>query len=454
MNKKKWSGRYKKGTDPFLELFSWSLPFDQELIQEEVLLNTAYAEALAKAGFMQRAAAKQVKGKLTALSKKLSAGKIKAGPSVEDIHMLVEDQLGDIGKRLHTGRSRNDQVATGERLYLRRAGKAIQEGLRLLRLSMLKLAEKHSETIMPGYTHLQRAQPITFAYLLLAYCRMFERDAGRVADAVERSAEMPLGAAALSGSSLPLDYTALAKRLGFRSVAGNLLDAVSSRDCLLEFCGSLAICGVHLSRLAAELVIYSSREFSFLRLAEEHTTGSSVMPQKRNPDPAELIRGKTGRLVGDLMSLFTILKGLPSAYNRDLQEDKEPLFDAVDTVLCSVEMMSRMMKGLEVNKRRMMQAVLEDESIMATELMERLVEAGVPLRQAHSKLGALVRQLEDEGRKFSDMSMAEWRKALPQLKGNPAKWLEPLAALKRRKHPGGPNPALVKKTITRLRKQL
>ncbi len=452
--KKKWSGRYKKPTDKVLELFSWSLPFDQELIREEIELNTAYAEALAEAGFLKVSEARQVKGKLEKLRAKIETGKLKAGPEVEDIHMLVEEELGEIGKKLHAGRSRNDQVATDERLYLRRMGGAVMAGLRQLRLALLHKAAANTETVLPGYTHLQRAQPITFAYLLVAYCHMLGRDADRVDAAIARCAESPLGAAALAGSSLGLDYEKLAKRLGFRGTAGNLLDAVSDRDFLLEFMSALAIIGMHLSRFAAELVVYSSREFGFVRLAEEHTTGSSIMPQKRNPDAAELVRGKCGRLVGDLVALFTILKGLPSAYNRDLQEDKEQLFDAVETALASLEMMSRIVEGLEVVEERMRAAVLEDQSIMAAEIMERLVEAGLPMRKAHEKVGALVRMLEDEGKGFGDLNAAEWKAFSPLLKGDAKKWLSPLEALKRRKHPGGPNPVMVKKRIEELKKQL
>ena len=307
---------------------------------------------------------------------------------------------------------------------------------------------------MPGYTHLQRAQPISFGYLMLAYCHMFGRDASRLVDAVGRSSELPLGAAALSGSSLALDYEKLAKRLGFKRPAGNLLDAVMDRDCLAEFLSVLAITGMHLSRLAEELVIYASREFGFVRLAEEHTTGSSVMPQKCNPDSLELVRGKCGRLYGGLMNMLTLLKGLPGAYNRDMQEDKGPLFDGVETVLSCLEMTTRVVGGLKVDKGRMRAAFQEDEEIMATELMERLVEAGLPLRDAHEKVGGLVRQLEEEGRKFSDLDAAEWEKFSPSLKGDPREWLDPLAALERRKHPGGPNPAMVKAKVEELRKKL
>ncbi len=391
---KPWGGRFRQGTHPVVERFTASVHFDRALARYDVRGSVAHARMLAKAGILDAEEADTLVEGLLAIGRQLETGSFELDPALEDVHMNVEARLredvGAVAGKLHSGRSRNDQVATDLLLYLRDVTTAARVGILELRRTLLARARENVDTVLPGYTHLQRAQPVRLAHHWHAYVEMLARDAGRLADLGRRlAAACPLGSGALAGSTLPLDREETARTLGFEAPAANSMDAVASRDLAVEFLAAAAICMVHLSRLAEELVLWSTSEFGFVELADAYTTGSSLMPQKKNPDVPELVRGKTGRVIGDLVALLTVLKGLPLTYNRDLQEDKEPVFDAASTLRDALEVTTGAIATLRVDVARM-RAAADDPLLLATDLAEVLVREGVPFREAHEVVGRLV----------------------------------------------------------------
>jgi argininosuccinate lyase len=391
--RKPWGGRFREDTDPTVERFSASIHFDRALARYDLRLSAAHAEMLHAAGLLEASDLEALQRGLAEIGQEIEAGSFPFDASLEDIHMNVEarlrDRVGPAAGRLHTGRSRNDQVATDLLLYLRDAARAARHGLHQLQEVLIGRAREHLDTVLPGYTHLQRAQPVRLAHHWLAFAEMFGRDAERFRDLEARLSRSPLGSGALAGSTLPLDRGATAHALGFAGPTRNSMDAVASRDAALEFLSDGAIAQVHLSRLAEELVLWSTAEFGFIELADAYSTGSSLMPQKKNPDVPELVRGKSGRTIGNLVTLLTVLKGLPLTYNRDLQEDKEPVFDTSHTLRDSLEVMAGAIATLRVDTGRM-RAAADDPMLLATDLAEALVRVGVPFREAHEAVGRIV----------------------------------------------------------------
>ncbi len=409
---KLWSGRFRDRTDRLVEAFTSSLAFDRRLYAHDVQGSIAHCKTLKRAGVLtSRETAEMIRG-LEAVKAELDEGRFPFVPEDEDIHMAIERRLteliGPLGGKLHTGRSRNDQVALDIRLYLRDALKAMTGRIEELERALLSQARAHLDVIMPGYTHLQRAQPVLLAHHLLAYVEMLERDKGRINDALARLNVMPLGSGALAGTNYPIDRRYTARLLGFTDVTENSLDAVSDRDFAIEVMAALSLIMMHLSRLSEELILWTSQEFQFVDLPDAFCTGSSMMPQKKNPDVPELVRGKTGRVYGHLLALLTTLKGLPLSYNRDLQEDKEALFDALDTVSASLEVSAELIKGLKVNRDTLKRAAASG-AMLATELADYLVFKGVPFREAHAVTGRIVRFCLDHQRDLETLTLDELR---------------------------------------------
>ena len=408
--KKPWGGRFGAATNPAVERFSASVHFDRALARYDVRGSIAHARMLGRVGLVTEADVETLVHGLLELETELEQGELHLDPALEDIHMNIETRLagriGDVAGRLHTGRSRNDQVATDLALYLLDACRAAQLGLLDLRRVLAARAAEHIDTVLPGYTHLQRAQPVRLAHHWLTYVELFGRDAERFRDAARRIRSSPLGAGALAGSTLPLDRKDTATALGFEEPAANSMDAVSARDSAMEFLAASAIAMVHLSRVAEELVIWSSAEFGFVELTDAYSTGSSLMPQKKNPDVPELVRGKTGRAIGNLVSLLTTMKGLPLTYNRDMQEDKEPVFDSAETLGSSLEVMTGAIATLRVGTTRMREAAL-DPMLLATDLAETLVREGVPFREAHEAVGKIVAHCVQNGVDLRSLDQAQ-----------------------------------------------
>jgi len=406
-----WGGRFEKSPGKFLTEFGASLPVDQRMWAEDIRGSIAHARMLAKQGVISEADADAIETGLSEIYREIKGGDFEWRIADEDVHMAIErvltERIGPAGARLHTGRSRNDQVATDTRLYIKERVVDVAYRLQCVRRSLLKLAEDNFGVVMPGYTHMQKAQPVLFSHHMLAYFWMFTRDLTRLRHAFEAADVLPLGSAALAGTTFELDRDYVAKRLGFGAVSANSLDAVSDRDFLLDLVYACAVAQVHLSRLAEELILWSSDEFGFVTMDDEFSTGSSIMPQKKNPDFAELVRGKTGRVVGDLTALLVTLKGLPLAYNKDMQEDKEGAFDAVDTLASSLRAMSGMLDTLKVNAEAMRAGALGG-FMAATDLADYLVGKGMPFREAHEVVGRLVLALERDGRTLQELSPAEY----------------------------------------------
>ncbi|MEQ1879967.1 MAG: argininosuccinate lyase, partial [Burkholderiales bacterium] len=383
---KTWSGRFSEPVSELVKRYTASVTFDHRLAEFDIRGSLAHARMLRTVGVLSAGDLADIERGMTQISEEIRADKFPWSIDFEDVHLNIEkrltDLVGDAGKRLHTGRSRNDQVATDIRLYLRWASDEIIALIRGFQTSLLDLATQHTETLMPGFTHLQVAQPVSFAHHLLAYYEMVERDAARFADARRRINRLPLGAGALAGTTFPIDRQRVAKELGFDGLCENSIDAVSDRDFAIEFCAAGAILMMHLSRLSEELILWMSPRFGFIQLADRFCTGSSMMPQKKNPDVPELVRGKTGRVNGHLVALLTLMKGQPLAYNKDNQEDKEPLFDTVDTLLATLRIYADMIGGIVVNKEAMRRAVSEGYAT-ATDLADYLVKKGLPFREAH-----------------------------------------------------------------------
>ncbi len=407
-----WGGRFQESTAASVEAFTASIHYDSRLYRHDIAGSKAHARMLSRQKLITGVECDAIVKGLDEIEAEIERGDFVFKPELEDIHMNIEkalaDKIGVAGERLHTARSRNDQVALDIRLYMRAETKRFQSLLQELQRSLVRLARKYQHTVMPGYTHMQRAQPVLVAHHLLAYYEMFGRDRQRLADGLVRINVMPLGSAALAGTGLPIDRHYVAEQLGFPKVSANSMDSVADRDFVIEFLATAAMIQLHLSRLSEELVLWASEEFSFIRLADSFCTGSSIMPQKKNPDIPELIRGKTGRVTGNLMALLTLMKGLPMTYNRDLQEDKEPLFDTIDTVAPSVSIMSELLAHLEFNQERLAQSTIGGY-MTATDLADYLVRQNVPFRQAHAIVGRTVAYGLEQGKELHEMSLDDLR---------------------------------------------
>ncbi|VAW35052.1 Argininosuccinate lyase [hydrothermal vent metagenome] len=412
-NAKLWGGRFQEQTAASVEAFTASVQYDNRLYRHDIAGSKAHAEMLAHQGLITAEEGKLIQQGLDEIEREIERGDFIFKPELEDIHMNIEkalvEKIGPAGERLHTARSRNDQVALDIRLYLREVSLNFNDLLKNLQLALVTLARKYQHTIMPGYTHMQRAQPILTAHHLLAYFEMFGRDRERLSDGLKRINIMPLGSAALAGTGLPIDREFVAAELGFPKVSANSMDSVADRDFVVEFLAAAALIQLHLSRLSEELVIWATEEFSFIRLADSFCTGSSIMPQKKNPDIPELIRGKSGRVTGNLMAILTLIKGLPMTYNRDLQEDKEPLFDTIDTVGPSISIMTELLAHLEFNEERLTQATIGGY-MTATDLADYLVRKNIPFRQAHSIVGRTVAYGLEKGLELDEMKLEELRR--------------------------------------------
>jgi argininosuccinate lyase len=454
---KPWGGRFDAPTDELLESFSASVQFDYKLYPYDIAGSIAHAKMLARQGLVSTEESKAMVKGLEAIRDDIRADKFQWDPKLEDVHMNIERNLakriGPTGEKLHTARSRNDQVALDTRLYVRDSALMIDSAIKELRLALVKQADDNIDVIMPGYTHLQRAQPVLASHHLMAYQEMLYRDQERLRDLLKRVDVMPLGSAALAGTGLPIDMKFVAKELGFSRVSSNSMDAVGDRDYLLEFLSFAAILMVHLSRLSEDLILWASSEFHFVDLSDALCTGSSIMPQKKNPDVPELVRGKSGRVIGHLMGLFTMVKGLPLTYNRDLQEDKEPLFDTVETLHQCLPIMARLISGLSFNKDAMY-AAADDPVVAATDLADHLVRQGVPFRRAHALVGRTVRYCLDNNLRLDELSKTELEKLCPGVGPNVAKDLKTTAVVRARNTPGGTAPKQVKSAIRKALKEL
>ena len=447
---KLWGGRFSKSTDALVDDFNSSIRFDSRMYAQDIRGSMAHAEMLGRQGIISKEDSELIVKTLGEIKKDIDDGKVEFTIDAEDIHMNIEtiliERIGDVGKRLHTGRSRNDQVALDTRMYVRDELDGIKKDVDSLKATLLDLAERHLDTIMPGYTHLQKAQPVTLAHHLMAYYEMFRRDASRLDDCRRRLNVMPLGSGALAGTTYPLDREFVADKLGFDSVSMNSLDGVSDRDFALELAFDLSVIMTHLSRFSEEIILWSSHEFGFIDLDDAYSTGSSIMPQKKNPDVAELARGKTGRVYGDLMGLLTVMKGIPLAYNKDMQEDKEQLFDAIDTVKMCLPVFEKMIATMTVRKDRMLEGA-KGGFTNATDVADYLVKKGLPFRDAHGVVGRMVAYCIEKNTVIDALSPEEF-KSFSELFGEDiydAISLE--TCVNQRKLIGGPASATVKALI-------
>ena len=445
-----WNSRFTKSLNEKALKFSSSIDVDGKLYSEDIDGSKAHVQMLVKKKIVSSKDGKAILKSLEEIRKEISSGKLKLDWRKEDIHSLIEDRLvekiGERGKRLHTARSRNDQVALDGRLYMRKEIVQLIKLTQTLQRTLLKKAEQHKNSIMPGYTHLQRAQPILFAHHLLAYVSMLERDVERLNDCIKRANKSPLGAAALAGTTLPIDREYSAKLLGMNGVVENSLDAVSSRDVMIELISSCSIIMMHLSRLCEELVLWSSQEFSFAVFDDSFSTGSSLMPQKKNPDIAELIRGKVGRVYGSLFGLLTVMKSLPLAYNRDMQEDKVHLFEAVDTTKDCLHLTSELLKHARFNKNRF-EKELDGDLLISTDLVDYLVRKNIPFRKAHNFVGNVVAVCVDQGKKLNELSLAEYKKISPKFEKDIFKLLTAQKSVQNKKSQGSTSPQEVEKQL-------
>ncbi len=452
-----WSALFSEPTSELVKRYTASVTFDQRLWRADIAGSRAHAEMLATQGVISASDLAAIESGLTTIAGEIEAGSFKWQVDLEDVHLNIEARLielaGDAGKRLHTGRSRNDQIATDVRLWLRDEIRAIATLLGDLQVALVDLAELHTETILPGFTHLQVAQPVSFAHHLLAYVEMFARDAERMNEVYARTNRLPLGAAALAGTSYPLDRGAVAKALGMDGICRNSIDAVSDRDFAIEFTAAAALCMVHVSRFGEELVLWMSQSFGFIALADRFTTGSSIMPQKKNPDVAELARGKSGRVIGHLMGLLVLMKGQPLAYNKDNQEDKEPLFDSVDTLKDTLRIFCELVPGIEV-KAEAMEAAAARGYATATDLADYLVKKGVPFRDAHEAVARAVKHALQQGAALGDLSLATLQGFHPAIGSDVHGVLTLRGSIGSRTSEGGTAPARVKGEIARHRARL
>jgi argininosuccinate lyase len=458
MAKKLWGGRFKKEMHPALKHFSYSLATDKELFGAELLVNKAWAKMLAKSGIIARAEAASILRGLAAVEKKMGGQDLGAYIcQYEDVHTLIQSELeknaGAVAKKLHTGRSRNDLVVASTRIYLREKTAEIWYAVKKLQKALVVAAEKANGLIFPGLTHLRKAQPVLLAHHLLAHIEMLEEDNARLADSMKRINLLPLGAAALAGSALPLDQKFLAKELGFSGIAPNSMAAVSDRGFLAEFLGVLSILWVHLSRLSEDFILWNSEAFGYVELDDAFATGSSLMPQKKNPDAFELVRGRAGVIFGALQALLTVQKGLPLSYNRDLQEDKPGVFDAVKKTLSAVELLALTVSSSNWNKKALLRS-LDDDSIFATDVLEYLVRRKVPFAEAHQLVGRTVRHAIESEKRLREWPVKEWQKFSPKFGADIHDLFDPAESVKGKKTIGGTHPACVKQAIAKWKKTL
>ncbi|TYO97482.1 argininosuccinate lyase [Geothermobacter ehrlichii] len=457
MSDKPWAGRFTQPTDQFVEEFTASISFDQRLYRYDIRGSIAHARMLARQGIIGQDEAERIVFGLNEILEEIEAGKFTFSVSLEDIHMNIEkrliDKIGPVGGKLHTARSRNDQVALDIRLYLRDEIDAIVGFLEKLQTALVDQAEANLDVIMPGYTHLQTAQPVLFAHHMLAYFEMFSRDSERMREIRRRLNRLPLGAGALAGTTFPIDREWVAEQLGFDGVTRNSLDSVSDRDFAIEFCAAASILMMHLSRLSEELILWSSADFDFIELSDAFCTGSSIMPQKKNPDVPELVRGKTGRVYGNLVSLLTLMKSLPLAYNKDMQEDKEPLFDTLDTVKGSLKIFADMIAEMKVKADRMRRAAARGFST-ATDVADYCVRKGLPFRQAHEVVGKTVRYCIEQGKDIPELSLDEFRQFSELIDEDIYDFVTLEASVDARKATGGTAKEAVAREIARARQQL
>ena len=454
---KAWSARFSEPVSDLVKRYTASVDFDRRLADVDIRGSLAHAAMLCASGILSESDLASIRRGFTTIREEIAADRFDWSVDLEDVHLNIEKRLteliGDAGKRLHTGRSRNDQVATDIRLWLRDVTDDVLELLAALQKALLDLAEAHVDTIMPGFTHLQVAQPVTFGHHLLAYVAMLARDAERFADARKRINRLPLGAAALAGTSYPIDRAMVARELGFDDICDNSLDAVSDRDFAIEFCSAASLLMMHLSRFSEELIMWMSPRVGFIELSDRYCTGSSIMPQKKNPDVPELIRGKTGRVYGHLVALLTLMKAQPLAYNKDNQEDKEPLFDVADTLLATLRIFADMSTGIQVRAERMRQAAAEGFST-ATDLADYLVKRGLPFRDAHELVALAVRDAAQKGVDLAELGLDTLKAYSPLIGDDVLEVLTLEGSVDARNHPGGTAPAQVRAAIVRHRQRL
>jgi argininosuccinate lyase len=450
-------GRFNEPAAELAQRYGESVSFDWRLYHHDIAGSIAHAAALVQVGIISPDEREEIENELRAIEREIAAGKFQWDRSLEDVHMNIEaaltKRIGSAGAKLHTARSRNDQIALDLRLYVKAEIAEIVAHVRSLQGALLDLAEQHVDVVMPGYTHLQRAQPIFLAHYLLGQIEAFGRDTDRLRDCLDRTDLLPLGSGALAGSTIVLDRQLLAQELGFSRVSQNSLDAVGDRDFVCEFLFSLALIGMHLSRLSEDLILWSTSEFGFIQFSDAFSTGSSLMPQKKNPDIVELTRGKAGRLYGNLLSILTTLKALPSSYNRDLQEDKEALFDSVDTIRAALEVFSAMLPEIIINRARMEDAA-SDPNLLATDLADYLVKKGMPFREAHEVIGKLVAQVNETGNRLSQVPLDELKKFSPLFDVDVASVFDVRHSLASRRALGAPSPENVADQIEHWRRQL
>lgn len=453
--KKPWAGRFRAKTARFVESFTESISYDHRLWKYDIKGSIAHAKMLARQNIISNEDSEKIIHGLEEIAKELEAGKFIFREDLEDIHMNIEaaliKKIGNTGGKLHTARSRNDQVALDLRLYLRDETNEIIMLLKKVQKTLIAIASKYASTIMPGYTHLQRAQPVLLSHHVLAYVEMFQRDVDRMKNVLKSLSLLPLGSCALAGTALPVDRVYVAKLLNFEEISYNSMDAVSDRDFAIDFLSASAILSMHLSRLAEELVLWSTSEFNFIELPDAFTTGSSIMPQKKNPDVAELIRGKTGRVYGNLISLLVVIKGLPLSYNRDMQEDKPPVFDTADTIKSCLFVLNEMLPGIKFNTKRMLNTAGDDYST-ATDIAEYLVKKGLPFRKAHEITGRIVLYCINKNKKLEDLSIGEFKKFSGLIKKDIYSLLGVEESIRNKKSAGSTSPQEVKKQIKRLKK--
>ncbi len=449
-----WGGRFGSGTDKDMQEFSESVSFDKRLYHYDIMGSKAHAAMLARQGIIPEETAMTIAAGLEIIEKRIEAGDFKFCVELEDIHMHIESALteaiGPEGARVHTARSRNDQVALDIRLYLRDTITTLVGMIRDFQGALLSQCEANPRVIMPGFTHLQHAQPVLFAHHLLAYVEMFGRDIGRLEDCRKRMNIMPLGSGAIAGTTLPLDREFVREQLGFDALTANSMDAVADRDFGIELVSALSVFAMHVSRLSEDLILWCSQEFGFVELDDAFTTGSSLMPQKKNPDVAELSRGKSARVYGDLMSLLTLCKGLPLTYNRDLQEDKEPIFDAIDTVTMILKVYPPMIGTMKINPERML-AAASDPALMATDVADELVKLSVPFRMAHHRVGAFVKWCRDHGKALNEATLEEMRISIPEATPEFLKLFDPAESIRKREIYGATGYNAVESQIKRWR---
>jgi argininosuccinate lyase len=452
-----WDSRFKKPLADIALRFSSSIDLDKRLFKEDILGSLAHVEMLVAKRILKKNEGARISKALKEIQKEIERGKLDLSWRKEDIHLAIEsrliEKLGPLGGKLHTARSRNDQVVLDERLYLRSSADSILKAVRTLQRTLVRQAEKNKDVLVPGYTHLQHAQPILLAHHLLAYVSMFQRDYERLVDCRHRVNKSPLGAAALAGTSFPIDRERVARRLGFNGIIENSIDAVSDRDYLIEFISGCAIAMMHLSRLAEELVLWTSQEWGFAEIDDAFTTGSSIMPQKKNPDIAELVRAKTGRVYGDLMNVLTIMKALPLAYNRDMQEDKLPMFDAADTMIGSLRVSTETLSSLKFKKKRFEDQLKKGYST-ATEIADYLVRKGVPFRKAHRIVGSIVRECVKKRIGLAELSLKNYRRYSPAFNEDIFEFLDPRLSISQKKSSGSTSPREVAKQIRNWRRIL